>query len=66
MPVNKELLKILACPACHGKVKLNAKKDKLVCTKCKAIYEIEDDIPIMLIKEKEVKDVSKRKDNSKG
>ena len=49
MAINEDLLKILRCPACKGEVKL--KSDKLVCTKCKAIYAIEDKIPIMLINE---------------
>jgi len=49
--IDKELLKILACPACKGDVKLE--NDKIVCTKCKKKYPIKDDIPIMLIDEAE-------------
>ncbi len=51
MAINKELLEILACPQCKGDVVLNKKGDGLICNKCKLLYEIKDDIPIMLIEE---------------
>ena len=54
MTINKKLLEILVCPACKSKVKLNAKKDKLVCEKCKVIYDIIDSVPIMLVKKSEM------------
>ena len=46
--INKDLLDILACPQCKGPVKLK-NEDGLVCEKCMLLYEIRDDIPIMLI-----------------
>ncbi|TSA11179.1 MAG: Trm112 family protein [Deltaproteobacteria bacterium] len=49
--ISKELLEILACPKCKGDVRLNESKDGLVCDKCKLLYEIKGDIPIMLIDE---------------
>ncbi len=49
--INKELLDILACPKCKGELKLTVKEDGLVCDKCKLLYEIRDDIPVMLIDE---------------
>jgi uncharacterized protein YbaR (Trm112 family) len=51
MGISKELLDILACPKCKGVIELNEKQDGLVCRNCKLIYEIRDDIPIMLINE---------------
>ncbi len=51
MPLNRELLDILACPKCKGNIYLNDAKDGLVCDTCKLLYEIRDDIPIMLIEE---------------
>ncbi len=51
MPVDKELLEILACPKCKGAVKLNKKKDGLACERCRVVYPIKDDIPVMLIDE---------------
>ena len=49
--VSKELLEILACPKCKGQVQLNDKEDGLVCESCRLLYEIRDEIPIMLIDE---------------
>jgi hypothetical protein len=47
----KELLDILACPQCKQAVKLNEQQDGLICENCRLLYEIRDDIPIMLIEE---------------
>ena len=51
--IDKELLDILACPACKADVKLE--NNKIVCTnsECGLKYPIKDDIPIMLIDEAE-------------
>jgi uncharacterized protein YbaR (Trm112 family) len=49
--ISKELLEILACPKCQGPVELTGKKDGLVCKSCRLLYEIRDDIPVMLIDE---------------
>ena len=51
MAISKELLDILACPKCKGDIHLNEKGDGLICDQCKLLYEIKDDIPIMLIDE---------------
>ena len=51
MAVSKELLDILACPKCKGDIQLNDTEDGLICESCKLLYEIRDDIPIMLIDE---------------
>ena len=51
MGISKELLEILACPKCKGDIHLNASGDGLICDRCKLLYEIRDDIPIMLIEE---------------
>ncbi|HOW35995.1 MAG TPA: Trm112 family protein [Candidatus Omnitrophota bacterium] len=49
--IDKELLAILACPACKGDVQM--KDEKIVCTKCGLKYPIKDGIPIMLVDEAE-------------
>jgi len=49
--ISKKLLAILACPKCKGDIYLNQGEDGLICEKCKLLYEIKDDIPIMLIDE---------------
>jgi uncharacterized protein YbaR (Trm112 family)/glycosyltransferase involved in cell wall biosynthesis len=49
--ISNDLLEILACPKCKGEIYLNKTQDGLICDKCKLMYEIRDDIPIMLIEE---------------
>jgi len=51
MAISPELLEILACPKCKGDIYLNDTKDGLVCEACRLLYEVRDDIPIMLIDE---------------
>lgn len=51
MALNEELLEILVCPKCKGPLHLNDSQNGLVCDKCRLIYEIRDDIPIMLVDE---------------
>ncbi|MFW6011170.1 MAG: Trm112 family protein [Desulfosalsimonas sp.] len=51
MTISQELLEILVCPKCKGEIYLNEKSDGLICENCKLIYEIRDDIPVMLIEE---------------
>ena len=51
MPIDKELLAILACPKCKGDLTLTEKGDGLTCRACKLMYPIKDDIPVMLIDE---------------
>jgi uncharacterized protein YbaR (Trm112 family) len=51
MAINRELLEILACPRCKKEIHLNADENGLVCDSCRLLYEIKDDIPVMLIEE---------------
>jgi uncharacterized protein YbaR (Trm112 family) len=51
MGIPAELLEILACPKCHGEVRLDDEKQGFVCEACELIYPIEDDIPNFLIDE---------------
>lgn len=51
MAISNELLEILACPKCKGDIELNDKQNGLICQTCRLLYEIKDDIPIMLIEE---------------
>lgn len=51
MAIQKDLLDILACPKCKDDIHLNDKGDGLICTACKLMYPIKDDIPVMLIDE---------------
>ena len=51
MAISKDLLEILACPKCKGDLRLTEKEDGLICDTCRLLYEIRDEIPIMLIDE---------------
>jgi uncharacterized protein YbaR (Trm112 family) len=51
MALSQDLLDILACPRCKGDVRLNERKDGLICSACKLVYPIKDDIPVMLVEE---------------
>jgi uncharacterized protein YbaR (Trm112 family) len=54
--MKKELMEILACPVCKGKLKLTVKEEKggeiisgsLHCPKCRVDYPIVDSIPNLL------------------
>jgi uncharacterized protein YbaR (Trm112 family) len=51
MAIDQQLLELLVCPQCKGEIRLSANSDGLICDACRLIYEIRDDIPIMLIDE---------------
>ena len=52
MPIAEELLEILRCPQCKGKVRLLiTEPPALDCPQCRLRYAIRDGIPIMLIDE---------------
>lgn len=51
MPLNKELLAILACPKCRGTLKLLENEEGLACKACAVIYPVRDEIPVLLIEE---------------
>ena len=51
MAISKELLAILVCPKCKGDIRLNEAGNGLICDRCELLYEIKDDIPVMLIGE---------------
>jgi uncharacterized protein YbaR (Trm112 family) len=58
MAISKELLDILACPACKEEVRLTPDGSGLKCEKCHRIYPIRDDIPVMLIDEAKIEQSS--------
>jgi len=51
--LSKELLEILCCPGCHGDLLYEPQKETLTCRKCRAVYPVKDDIPIMIIDDEE-------------
>ena len=56
--ISRELLDILACPACreHPPVRLSEDGKWLICDKCGRHYPIKNDIPVMLIDEAVIPD----------
>jgi len=56
MAISEQLLEILVCPACRGKVELKPDGSGLKCVECKRVYPIRDDIPVMLIDEAKIED----------
>jgi uncharacterized protein YbaR (Trm112 family) len=51
MPVDPELLAILACPECKTPVVPVKDGAGLKCETCKRVYPVKDDIPVMLLDE---------------
>ncbi len=51
MSLKKELVNILACPGCKGELTVLPAEDGLACPKCRVIYPVRDDIPIMLVEQ---------------
>lgn len=49
--IDKDLIAILACPACKGDVELKDKK--IACKKCGKKYPVKGGVPVMLINEAE-------------
>jgi len=52
-----ELLEILACPQCKGRLEKKEEPESFVCAKCRLAYPVRDGIPVMLIDEAERTDV---------
>ncbi|WP_448566599.1 Trm112 family protein [Thalassotalea ganghwensis] len=48
MAFDIKLLEILACPVCKGKLDYRKEKKQLVCKFDRLIYDIVDDIPVLL------------------
>jgi len=51
MPLNKELIDILACPKCKGTLELRADESAFECRPCQLAYPVIDEIPNFIIEE---------------
>ena len=51
MALSQDLLDILVCPQCKGKLEYRETEEQLACRSCRLVYRIENDIPIMLVDE---------------
>ena len=48
MALKKELVDMLACPVCKGKLTVKPAEDGLACATCALVFPVKDGIPIML------------------
>ncbi len=46
--LRKELLDVLCCPKCRGALSYKTDPETLTCLKCGAVYQVRNDIPIMV------------------
>jgi uncharacterized protein YbaR (Trm112 family) len=51
MAIPQDLLEILVCPVCKEPVQLLAGQSGLKCPKCRRVYPVRDEIPVMLPEE---------------
>jgi uncharacterized protein YbaR (Trm112 family) len=56
MPISKDLLDILVCPDDKSELEMKPDQSGLKCVKCKRVYPIREDIPVMLIDEAKVEE----------
>jgi len=48
MTLDHNLLEIIACPVCKGKLQLDKNKNELICKFDRLAYPIEEGIPVLL------------------
>lgn len=51
MPLDTELLAILACPVCRESLAPKDNEAGLLCARCAVVYPIREKIPVMLAEE---------------
>ena len=51
MPLNRELIEILACPKCKGAIALREDESAFECPVCKLAYLVADEIPNFIVEE---------------
>ncbi|MDQ3253953.1 MAG: Trm112 family protein [Acidobacteriota bacterium] len=56
MAISQDLIEIMICPACKGKVELKADGSAIKCVACRRVYPIRNDIPSMLVEEATIED----------
>jgi len=53
--IRKELLDILACPACDDRPRVEMTDSGLLCPRCGRVYPIDNGIPVMLVEKATIK-----------
>lgn len=52
--VSQKLLDLLICPKCKSEhLSYQPEKSEIVCKDCGQVYRVEDDIPVMIVGEKD-------------
>jgi uncharacterized protein YbaR (Trm112 family) len=51
MALSPDLKQILACPKCKGELEFHEPDREIHCLRCRLVFRIEDDIPVMLVDE---------------
>lgn len=51
MNLDRALLEIIVCPACHGRLTPDDQAEELQCDDCRRAYPVRDDIPVLLVEE---------------
>lgn len=49
--LSEDLLKVLACPECKGKLDYSRDENTLKCNECGYIFPVKEGIPVMLVEE---------------
>ncbi|MGB8506816.1 MAG: Trm112 family protein [Pyrinomonadaceae bacterium] len=60
MSIPQDLLDILVCPACKGKVELKPDESALKCVECRRVYPVKNGIPAMVVEEATIEDEEPR------
>ena len=64
--MDKELLAMLVCPLCQGKLKYDRERNELKCHYDGLAYPIRDDIPVMLEEEARLMDTDEKLGKTPG
>ncbi|SDL61261.1 hypothetical protein SAMN05661010_02090 [Modicisalibacter muralis] len=64
--MDKELLAMLVCPLCQGKLKYDRERGELKCHYDGLAYPIRDDIPVMLEEEARLMDADEKLGKAAG
>jgi uncharacterized protein len=54
MTISPNLIAILVCPKCKGKIDLDPDETGFVCPACRLRYPVREGIPVMLVDEAEI------------
>ncbi|MBT0665556.1 Trm112 family protein [Geobacter pelophilus] len=53
MALSPELISILVCPQCKGKLDMEPNETAFLCSACRLRYPVREGIPVMLVDEAE-------------